>query len=177
MERDKMGLRSAVRARRFRVTVGVFAVLGMLVMPISDSAAAAAYSIPALGSAPKSSQPVWVALEDARQVARVNVRTGKVTRRLAVPGQPHNIVVNDAGTVASALWSERRIVVIRRKVKPVKLGGAPHDVKMGGGRIVVANQGSHRLQLVSLRGKRRGRILLRASPHDLAITPDGSGRG
>jgi DNA-binding beta-propeller fold protein YncE len=82
-------------------------------------------------------------------------------------------VVNKAGTVASALWSERRIVVVRRKVKPVKLGGAPHDVKMGGGRIVVANQGSRRLQLVSLRGNRRGRILLRANPHDLAITPGG----
>jgi YVTN family beta-propeller protein len=125
-------------------------------------------------SAASRPQPVWVALEDARQLARVNVRTGKVTRRLGVPGRPHNIVANKSGTVAAALWTERRIVVVRNnKVRPVKLGGAPHDVKMGGGRIVVANQGSHRLQLISLRGKRRGRILLRANPHDLAITPSG----
>jgi DNA-binding beta-propeller fold protein YncE len=133
---------------------------------------AALYSISALGAGRKRPQPVWVAVENARQLARVNVRTGKVTRRLDVPGRPHNIVVNKAGTVASALWSEHRIVVVRRnRVKPVKLGGAPHDVKMGGGRIVVANQGSRRIQLVSLRGKRTGRIILRANPHDLAIAP------
>jgi hypothetical protein len=60
----------------------------VVVMPGSDirSEAAAACSIPAMGSRPNSRQPVWVALEDARQVARVNVRTGKVTRRLAVRG-------------------------------------------------------------------------------------------
>jgi hypothetical protein len=57
------------------------------------------------------------ALEGARQVARVNVRTGPVTRRLNVPGRPHNLMANRAGTVAAALWSDRRIVLVRKKVR------------------------------------------------------------
>jgi DNA-binding beta-propeller fold protein YncE len=169
-----MGLLCRTATRTLTATLLLSPLLAMTVTPRpgSPDQTAAGCSIPALGAGRRPPQPVWVALEDARQLARVNVRTGKVTRRLDVPGHPHNIVVNRAGTVASALWSERRIVVVRsNKVKPVKLGGAPHDVKMGGGRIVVANQGSHRLQLVTLRGKRRGRIPLRANPHDLAIAP------
>jgi DNA-binding beta-propeller fold protein YncE len=44
---------------------------------------------------------------------------------------------------------------------------------MGAGRIVVANQARHRLQLLTLKGKRRGRILLRANPHDVALAAGG----
>jgi hypothetical protein len=170
------------RLQHHAAAMTVFAAVALL-SPLEASATSALHSSASTSavcstrpptSAASRPQPVWVALEDARQLARVNVRTGKVTQRLGVPGRPHNIVANKSGTVAAALWTERRIVVVRNnKVRPVKLGGAPHDVKMGGGRIVVANQGSHRLQLISLRGKRRGRILLRANPHDLAIAPSG----
>jgi DNA-binding beta-propeller fold protein YncE len=159
------------------LTVGlVFApLLAMPAMHSTHSQAGATFecSISAVGGARRRGQPVWVALEGAGQVARVNVRTDKVTRRLDVPGRPHNLVANKSGTVASSLWTERRIVVVRKKVKAVKLGGAPHDVKMGRGKIVVANEGSNRLQLLTLRGKRRGTILLRADPHDVAIAPGG----
>jgi DNA-binding beta-propeller fold protein YncE len=178
MAHDREGRMQRRWAATARILTAGLLFSPLLVMPPmqpTDSRADAAVecSIPALGGARKTGQPVWVALEGARQVARVNVRTDKVTRRLDVPGRPHNLVANESGTVAAALWAERRIVVMRKKVKPVKLGGAPHDVKMGGGRIVVANQGSHRLQLVSLRGNRRGKILLRADPHDVAIAPRG----
>ncbi len=53
----------------------------------------------------------------------------------------------------------------------VRLGGRPHDVKIAGRTVVVANEGAARLDLVSLQGKRRGRIPLRANPHDIAVQP------
>jgi DNA-binding beta-propeller fold protein YncE len=55
----------------------------------------------------------------------------------------------------------------------VEFTGAPHDVKIGGGRIVVANQGAARINILSLRGKKRGRVPLKANPHDVALTPGG----
>jgi DNA-binding beta-propeller fold protein YncE len=121
-----------------------------------------------------SSQRVWVALENDDRLAYVGIRKGHVIRKRKVPGGPHNLVVNRAGTVAAALWHDRRVAIVRKgSVKNVVLGGAPHDVKMGGGRILVANQGSNRLQLLSFKGKRRGRIVLKTDPHDVAISPNG----
>lgn len=119
-------------------------------------------------------QIVWVSVEDAQRVAKVDLVGGHVLRRFEVPGRPHNITVNRAGTVAAALWNAGRIAVIRRGLlEVVYLGGAPHDVKMGGGRIVVANQGAARLDLVSFRGEPRRRIGLKANPHDVAVGPRG----
>jgi DNA-binding beta-propeller fold protein YncE len=116
-----------------------------------------------------------VALEDESRLVRVDVRDGRVLGSRAVNGDPHNLVVNRAGTVAAALWYDRQVaLVIDGKVKHIDLGGAPHDVKMGGGRLVVANQGANRLQVLSLEGKRRGRIPLSHDPHDVAISPSGN---
>ncbi len=117
---------------------------------------------------------VWVAVEDAQRVAKVNLAKGRVVRRFAVAGRPHNIVANASGTVATALWGQQRVAVIRNgRARNLFLGGAPHDVKMGGARIVVANQGAARLEVLSLKGRLRKRIGLKADPHDLALTRRG----
>lgn len=116
----------------------------------------------------------WVALENDNRLALVDVREGRVVKKKRVAGGPHNLVASHSGrTVVAALWHAERVAIIRKgAVKHVYLGGAPHDVKIGGRRIVVANQGSNRLQLLSLRGKRRGKVMLRANPHDVAIAPN-----
>lgn len=120
-------------------------------------------------------QVVWVALEDAHRIARVNLRTRRVVRRLQVSGRPHNITVNKAGLMATTLWNNERVALVKgRWRKGVRLAGAPHDVKIGGGRIVVSNQGAARLNIIGPKGKRRGRVLLKANPHDLALTPNGN---
>ncbi|MGH2807890.1 MAG: YncE family protein [Actinomycetota bacterium] len=58
-------------------------------------------------------------------------------------------------------------------MRHVYLGGSPHDVKITGWRIVVANQTANRLQLVTLSGERRGEVLLSHDPHDVAVAPNG----
>lgn len=119
-------------------------------------------------------QAVWVALEDAGKLVRVDLRKGRVVRRLKVSGRPHNLVVNAGGLVAATLWGNERVALIRRSWrKGVRLSGAPHDVKIGGGRIVVANQGAARLNLLSLKGMKRNRVMLKANPHDVALSPGG----
>lgn len=119
---------------------------------------------------------VWVALEDAGTIALVDVRTGDVLRRERTPGGPHNLTVARDGTVAVALWRSDRIGILRpgdRDPQFVSLGGAPHDVKIVAGTIVVANQGSTRIDRVRVNGTRRPSIRLKAHPHDLAISPNG----
>jgi streptogramin lyase len=116
---------------------------------------------------------VWVALENADAVALVNVRTGNVLRRVRTAGGPHNITVATDGTAVVALWASDDIAIVRRRARIVDLGGAPHDVKMRGGLIVVANQGAARLERVRSDGRVLRPIGLKADPHDLAVQPNG----
>lgn len=51
----------------------------------------------------------------------------------------------------------------------MSLGGAPHDVKIGGGQVVVANQTEARLDLLTRKGRFLRSIALKADPHDLAL--------
>lgn len=116
---------------------------------------------------------VWVALENAGKVAKVDVGRRRVLRRFEVPGAPHNITVAPNGTVATALWNVGRIAIVREgRVTVVRLGGAPHDVKVAGRVFVVANQGAARLDRVFMRGSVGRRIRLRMNPHDLAVSPN-----
>jgi DNA-binding beta-propeller fold protein YncE len=115
---------------------------------------------------------VWVSVETAGKVVEVDVGNRDVLRRFDTPGGPHNITVAPDGTVVAALWSSDRIAIIRDgQVEFVALGGAPHDVKIARHMIVVANQGSARVQLVKLDGTFQRRIKLVANPHDLAVDP------
>jgi DNA-binding beta-propeller fold protein YncE len=122
--------------------------------------------LPALGR-----ETVWVTLEGPGQTVKVDVGARDVLRRFSTPGRPHNVVAR-RGVVAVAMWDSTRIAIIRSgRVRFVRLGGAPHDVKMWQDRIVVANQGGSRVQVVRTDGTRLRTIRLRWRPHDLAINP------
>lgn len=120
-----------------------------------------------------SDRIVWVALEGAGKLAKVDLGDGVLRRVDTRGGGPHNITVGPDGTVVAALWASDRIVIFRDGERTfVDLGGAPHDVKIARNRVVVANQATERIQLVKLDGTFVRRILLRADPHDLAIDPE-----
>ena len=143
-------------------TVAVSVLLGA--DAISPLSVAEAWS-----GAPK--QVVWVALEGASKIVKVDVGRGEVLRRRRVPGPPHNLTVSPSGdTVAATLWSSGSVLLRRRSGREaVALGGSPHDVKIGGGRVVVANQSGARLDIMSPKGTRRRSIPLKANPHDVAL--------
>lgn len=126
------------------------------------------------GWADRPRRIVWTALEDAGELAKVDVASGEILRRVDTRGGgPHNIVVGTDGTVAAALWASDRIVIVRGGERiSVRLGGHPHDVKIARNMVVVANQASERVQLVKLDGTFLREIRLKADPHDLAIDPE-----
>ena len=123
------------------------------------------------GDSETQRRTVWVALEDAREIVKVDVDRGNVLRRRSVSGAPHNLTVSPSGkTIATTLWGAGSVVLRRGgHHETVRLGGSPHDVKIGGGRVVVANQTEARLEIISPRGKRLRTIALKADPHDLAL--------
>src|ERR687895_716846 len=95
-------------------------------LPSAPASSASASERTTLGGG--SRQVVWVALEDAHKIARVNLRRRRVVRRLKVSGRPHNIAVNRAGLVATALWNNERVALVKgRWRKGVRIPGAPHD--------------------------------------------------
>jgi DNA-binding beta-propeller fold protein YncE len=129
-------------------------------------------------SVPRGVEPaddrVWLALEDAGRTALVDVGDRRVVERYRTPGGPHNLTVAPDGTVTVALWRSGRVALIQDgRVRFVRLGGAPHDVKAAGRLVVVANQGDARVDRVRLDGRRFASVPLRADPHDLAIAPGG----
>jgi len=137
---------------------------------------------PTSSSAPSSTSPptrrqaaAWVAAEDGRSVSRVDVERGAVALTVPVPGRPHNLAALPGGGAVVTLPGEGRVVLLdaRGQRSTVRLGGSPHDVKVAGETLVVANTAAARLDLVGTGGERRGRIALRGRPHDLAVTPDG----
>lgn len=130
-------------------------------------------TVPAPVPEPEPLPLVWVAAEDAREVAEVDVERGRVLKAVDVPGHPHNLAVG-GDTVAVALQSAGTVaLVVGDGVITAELGGSPHDVKPAGRRFVVANEGAGRLDLVSRDGEHLGSVRLRADPHDVAVSPDG----
>jgi DNA-binding beta-propeller fold protein YncE len=119
-------------------------------------------------------QRVWVALESASALAKVDVARRRVVRRISTAGAPHNLTVGGGGTAVATLPGAGRIVIVRSgNTRTVRLGGAPHDVKVARGVAVVANEGAARLDRVFLNGRVGRRIPLRANPHDLTLSPRG----
>jgi hypothetical protein len=118
---------------------------------------------------------VWVASEDGRAASRVDAARGAVTLTVVVPGRPHNLAALPHGGAVVTLPGQGQIVLLdaRGRRTPVRLGGSPHDVEVAGQVLAVANEGAARLDLVTLGGRRQGRIGLPAQPHDLAVAPDG----
>jgi DNA-binding beta-propeller fold protein YncE len=117
---------------------------------------------------------VWAAVEAGGAIVEVDIRTHRVIARHELAGGPHNITVASDGTGVVALPQAGGIALVRgRTVRQVRLGGSPHDVKMAGRIVVVANEGAARLDLVTMKGRVAGHIPLKANPHDMAITPDG----
>jgi len=147
---------------------------GVDARPVGPAASPVETSAPPLGAASSATARAWVAVENADEVKLVDVGARDVLERYRAPGGPHNITVAENGTVAVCLWGSDSVGIVRDgRMRLVRLGGAPHDVKATGRMFVVANQQATRLDLVSVRGRKLGRIPLATNPHDLAINPPG----
>jgi DNA-binding beta-propeller fold protein YncE len=64
----------------------------------SDAAATADYAGPCALAASKDGKTLYVACADARHVAWIDLRSGMVTRRVVVEGEPTGVVLTPDGT-------------------------------------------------------------------------------
>ena len=124
---------------------------------------------------PPSHPLAWVAVEDAGEVALVDLEDGSVLDRRQVGPGPHNLTVAPDGTMAVCLYGGDAIAIVRGdETITVELGGRPHDVKPARTGFAVANEAARRIDLVGFDGSVTGAIALDARPHDLAVTGDGT---
>ena len=161
----RVGIRN--RKAPVRRVATTFLVLIVLSGPLTGSPRRVA----AAAGAGEQRRLVWVALEGANKIVKVDVDRSDVLGRRGVPGAPHNLTVSPSGnTVATTLWSGGSVVLRRSgDQRSVALGGSPHDVKIAGGRVVVTNQTQARLDILGTTGTRRRSIALKADPHDVAL--------
>jgi YVTN family beta-propeller protein len=130
--------------------------------------------IPDTTPEPDPSREVWVAVEAAGRLVRIDLDANEIVEVHETPGGPHNLVVAADGTVAAALYASTQLAIVRDgQLTFVELGGEPHDPKAIEDRFVVANEAGRRVDLVRRDGTHLASIDLRHQPHDLAITPDG----
>jgi DNA-binding beta-propeller fold protein YncE len=117
---------------------------------------------------------VWVAVEDARRIALVDLDSQAVLEAYDTPGPPHNITVAPDGTIAASLYGTTDIALVSDgELVTVSLGDRPHDVKATGDWLVVANEAGRRIDLVTVQGEVGPSVPLRAEPHDVAVDPSG----
>ncbi len=127
---------------------------------------------------------LYIALDDRDQIAEAEVATGKVRRRVAVPGSPYGLAINPEGTTLFVTCrSGDRLAVLDtasfKETGSMPVGMGPAAVAFcrtkKGDRLVVANSVSDDLSLASVGPLQE---LTRASagrePFAVACTTDGS---
>lgn len=160
----------------------------LALVPVSLAVAAAATAAPPrvtqvrVGSAPYrfagGGRTLWVALNGAGAIARVNPNSGRVVAQYSVGGGPAAIAVS-----GSAIWIGNyardgrimRLDVRRRRVRRIKIGVKPIAVDADAESVWVADAGDGRVTKLSAR---TGKVLLRRSfpgelHEGLAVQPDG----
>jgi DNA-binding beta-propeller fold protein YncE len=92
-----------------------------------------------------------VALRDPARIALVDVRTGHVTRRVAVPGAARHLQLAAPGgpvlVPAEAAGRLARVALPQGAVSSVSTGRQPHDAARAGGRDFVADELSSTLSV------------------------------
>ncbi len=141
-----------------------------------------AYVGPTALAVTQDGRTLLVACADSGQVAWVDVPTGGVTRRVAVPDRPSSIVLTPDGSqlIVACAASHSTIVVIDvatgRVLREIAAGHTAQAVAVSpdGQRLYVCNRFDHDVSVVDLAtGKVCGRFAAGREPIAAAITPDG----
>jgi YVTN family beta-propeller protein len=151
---------------------------------LSAAVLAALVAVPGAGLAKEGGgrDVAFVSAEDEDSVVAVEVRSGRVLRRLHVPNGPHNVASarSPADLVLVTSPPAGRVTLIdarRMKVARVlRLEGYPHDVEVAsdGRYAYVTLERAGAVAVVSLTNRRVvRRVPVGGAPHDLAVSPVG----
>ncbi len=174
MKGRKIGIRCVFQAW---VACGVF------VPAIAAAGQPEEYQGPCALVASGDAQTLYVANADARQVACVDLPTGRVTRRLDVPAAPTGLVLSPDGTqliVTCAAPNSTVVVIDTLSGRTIAASPAGHTatgaaVTPDGKRLYVCNRFNNDVAVIDLATSREvRRVAVVREPVAAAVTPDGT---
>ena len=125
---------------------------------------------------------IYVACADSRQVARVELPGGNVTRRVAVPSTPTGLVLTpDGATLIVTCSAPKSTVVVfdvasGNRVAAIRAGHTAMGPAIGsdGRRVYVCNRFDNDVSVIDLAaGREVARVAAVREPIAAAVTPDG----
>ena len=166
----------------FRSPARILAVWGVLVLSAAGIAETADYLGPSALVASGDGRTLYVANADARQIAWVDVRRGKVTRRTGVPGEPTGLALGPDGKrlVVTCAAPKSTVVVLDAASGKVTATLRTGHTATGpvfapdGGQLYVCNRFNDDVSVIDpAAGKELARVRAVREPIGAAITPDG----
>ena len=160
-----------------------WAVLGVLVPALTATGQTGGYLGPCALVASRDAKTLYVANADARQVAWVDLPTGKVTRRLDVPAEPTGLVLSPDGTklIVTCAAPKSTVVVIDliscRTIATIPAGHTATGAAISpdGKRLYVCNRFNNDVSVIDLvTGREVRRVEVAREPVAAAVTPDGT---
>lgn len=130
----------------------------------------------------KDGKSLYVALLDAKQIARIELSSGKVVQTLEMPAEPTGLAISPDGATLYVTCQAPKSPVCLVDLKTWKIGAtltAGHyalgpSVSPDGKTLYVCNRFDDDISVFDLTTqKETGRIAVPREPHDSAITPDG----
>lgn len=154
----------------------------MLVVDLSPAVASSRYLGPVAVVAAKDGKRLFVAHSDAREIAVVNVASGKVTRSIAMPAPPTGMVLSpDGGKLYVTCAAATSTVVVVDTGSGKKLASIPTGhtargptISPDGKVLYVCNRFDNAVSVIDLTSNKEvARVATTREPVAAAITPDG----
>ena len=178
-----------MRSRRCRETsplIGLLvlwlALLGQIIPAAHATGKSGQYLGPSALAVSKDGKTLYVACADARQIARVDLSTGNVTKRISVPAEPTGLQITLDGTrlIVSSAAPEGTLTVFDAAsgnlLKEILVGHTATSPvpSPDGKRVYVCNRFDDDVSVIDLNsGKELARVPVVRQPIRAAVTPDG----
>ncbi len=168
--------------RRSRIRFRILALCGMMVARSVGAGEAGEYLGPCNLVASKDGEILYVANADAKQIAFVDVHNAKVSRTIAVPGEPTGAALSPDGTnlYVTCAAPQSTVLVMDAASGKVEASIAVGHTAMGpvvaadGKRLYVCNRFNNDVSVIDLEANKE---MMRApavrEPLAAAVTPDG----
>jgi YVTN family beta-propeller protein len=168
---------------RIRLALRAWTVSGVLVSAATASGQTGGYQGPCALVASRDAKTLYVACADARQVAWVDLPTGKITRRVEMPDGPTGLVLSPDGTklIVTCAAPKSTVAIIDlvscRMIAAIPAGHTATGAAItpDGKRLYVCNRFNNDVAVIDLAaGREVTRVGVAREPVAAAATPDGT---
>lgn len=158
------------RARDLKLWIALAAIAVLLVLLVVPA-------LPREVQAGLGDDQIVVADLRDQAVLLVDVQTGNVTTRIAVPGGPHELLRLPDGRILASLEQVGALALIdldSGRIETVEVGGTPHGLALDGETLLVTDRATSQIRRFALQGwTELAPIETGVWPHAVAPLPDG----